>query len=70
MRIERFSTSTVNSMREETGHQQRQQHVDIVRQFQSEDDARERRPHRAAQNRAHANQRPEPRAFVRKKHRL
>ena len=45
--------------------QQRQQHIHVVRQLEREDDAGERRAHGAAEDRAHADQRPETRAFVR-----
>ena len=52
------------------GHQQRQQRAEIVRQLQRKDNPRERRPHRAPKDRAHAHQRPEARAHSRQEHRL
>ena len=57
-------------MREEASHQQRQQHVEVVSQLHREDDAREGRAHRAAEDRAHADQRPEPETEVRKENRF
>ncbi len=58
------------AVRDGDGQQQRQQHVDVVRQLEREDDAGERRAHGAAEDRAHAHQRPEARAFVRQEHGL
>ena len=51
-------------MGDRDGDKQRQQHVDVVRQLEREDDAGERRPHRAAEDRGHADQRPEAGAVV------
>ena len=64
VRIERRSTSTVKRVRDRDRDQQRQQHVDVVRQLEREDDAGERRAHRAAEDRAHADQRPEAGALA------
>ena len=47
--------------------QQRQNHVDIVRQFNCEDNSRERGAHGAAENRSHADEWPKPGACRRKK---
>jgi hypothetical protein len=50
--------------------QQRQQDVDLVGELEREDDAGERRPHGAAEDRAHADQRPEAGGHRRKDSRL
>ena len=54
-------------MRQEAGHEKRQQHVEVVRQLNRENDACERRAHRAAEDRAHADKRPESQTEVREK---
>ena len=61
VRIDRRRISTVKPCAMRDGDQQRQQHVDVVRQLEREDDAGERRAHRAAEDRAHADERPEAR---------
>ena len=53
------------AVRDRHRDQQRQQHVDVVGQLEREDDAGERRAHRAAEDRAHADQRPEAGALDR-----
>ena len=58
------------AVRDGDGEQERQHDVDVVRQFENEDDAGQRRSHRAAQNRAHADERPEAGAFPRKQARF
>src|ERR1041385_8072187 len=52
------------SVRECDCDEQRQQHVDVVRELEHEDDAGEWRAHRAAQYRAHTDQRPEACTFI------
>ena len=52
-------------MRDCDGEQERQHQVDVVRQLQREDHTGERRSHCAAEDGAHAHERPETRAFKR-----
>ena len=49
------------SVRQNAADEQGQQHVEVVRQFERENNAGKRRAHGAAQNGAHADQRPEAR---------
>ena len=50
--------------------QERQEHVQIVRELDGEDHPGERGTHRPAEDRSHADERPEARAFVGEKRRL
>ena len=52
------------------GNKQRHDCIEVMREFQNEDDRGERNAHRAAEDRAHADQRPEAQTFERKEHRF
>ena len=61
MRIERFISSTVRAVSHHRGDQEGRQDPDLIGQLESEDGTGQRRSHRAAQRRGHADQGPERR---------
>ena len=63
--LQRQDCETVS---DDATYQQGQKHIRVVRQLKGKNNTRERSAHRAAKNGTHADQWPETRAFVGKKH--
>ena len=57
-------------VRRHDGDEQRHESIEVMRQFQNEDDRSEWDAHGAPENRSHTDQWPEAQAFERKEHRL